>query len=277
MAGSMIGTSGLPKDAAVRGRHCMAGDVRIHYLEFGSSSAGTPLLLLPGITSPAATWAFVAGRLAGARRVVVPDIRGRGLSECRPGLGYTLDDYADDAQAVIAAAGLGRPAILGHSMGARIAAHLEARHPGTCATLILADPPLSGPGREAYPTPLESYLAAREAACRGAGIDDLRRFSPTWTDDQIALRLQWLPTCAVEAIVETHRNFHDEDIFASFPKIACPALLIHAARAKVVPSEMAARIVAMMPNGRAEAVDAGHMIPWDNLEDFLQVVERFLA
>jgi len=259
-----------------RGRHCMSGDVRIHYLDFNPAAPGTPLLLLPGITSPAATWAFVARRLAAKRRVVVPDIRGRGLSECRPGLGYGLDDYAGDAHAVIAAAGLGRPVVLGHSMGARIAAHLEAGQPGTCSRLILADPPLSGPGREPYPTPLQSYIGARDAACRGATIEDFRKLTPGWSDEQIALRLQWLPTCAVEAIVETHRNFHAEDIFPSFARISCPTLLIHAARARVVPAGEAARIAALMPQGRAEAVDAGHMIPWENLDDFLQAIERFL-
>ena len=278
MAGELsLAAATLSGSHAVRGRHCMSGDVRIHYLDFNSEATGVPVLLLPGITSPAATWAFVARRLAATRRVVVPDIRGRGLSENRAGLGYTLDDYSDDALAVISAAGLGRPNLIGHSMGARIAAHLEAREPGTCSRLILADPPLSGPGRDPYPTPLQSYTNARDAACRGASIEEFRKLTPGWSDAHIASRLQWLPTCAVEAIVATHRNFQEEDIFPSCPRILCPTLLIYAAKARVVPPEAAAQVVALMPHARAEAIDTGHMIPWEDLEGFLQAIERFLA
>lgn len=64
-----------------RGAHCMANGIRLHYLEFHSGPDQTPILLLPGITSPAMTWSFVAERLATTHRVFALDIRGRGLSE----------------------------------------------------------------------------------------------------------------------------------------------------------------------------------------------------
>lgn len=262
---------------SVRGMHCLANGIRLHYLDFNHTAPGAPVLLLPGITSPAATWAFVAQRLAVSRRVIVPDIRGRGLSENGPGLGYSLDDYARDALDLIGAVGLQDPIVIGHSMGARIAARLVATSPDAVAKLVLVDPPLSGPGREPYPTPLSSYLSAREAASRGATVEQFRSYTPTWTDDQIALRIQWLPTCSVEAITETHKNFQEEDIFPDFPKLSCPTLLVHAMRAKVIVPEMAAEVGRLLPNGQVVGVQAGHMIPWDNLEEFLDVTERFIA
>lgn len=262
---------------SVRGMHCLANGIRLHYLDFNHTAPGAPVLLLPGITSPAATWAFVAQRLAVSRRVIVPDIRGRGLSESGPGLGYSLDDYARDALDLIGAVGLQDPIVIGHSMGARIAARLVATSPDAVAKLVLVDPPLSGPGREPYPTPLSSYLSAREAASRGATVEQFRSYTPTWTDDQIALRIQWLPTCSVEAITETHKNFQEEDIFPDFPKLSCPTLLVHAMRAKVIVPEMAAEVGQLLPNGQVVGVQAGHMIPWDNLEEFLDVTERFIA
>lgn len=261
---------------SVRGAHCMANGIRLHYLDFNASADGVPILFLPGITSPAATWAFVAERLAGDRRVVVPDIRGRGLSENRPGLGYSLDDYAGDALGLIQAVGFERPVVIGHSMGARIAARMVATDPSVVARLMLVDPPLSGPGRKPYPTPLTSYLSAREAASRGATIEEFRAFTPHWTDEQIALRLQWLPTCSVEAITATHRNFHEEDVFADFPKLTCPTLLVHATQAQVVSPEEAREIVGLLPLGKSVGVRAGHMIPWDNLADFLTVTREFI-
>jgi N-formylmaleamate deformylase len=259
------------------GAHCTVQGIRLHYLEFGVRNKRPPILLLPGITSPAITWAFVAERLAASHRVIVPDIRGRGLSESRPGLGYTLDDYADDARGLIQELGLGQPTVIGHSMGARIAARLLAMDSGVASRLVLVDPPLSGPGRAPYPTPLSSYLSAIEAASHGATIEEFRRFTPTWTDEQISLRLEWLPTCSVEAVTQTYRNFHEEDVFPDFPRIDCPTLLIYAAKAKVVSPEQAAAIAALLPNGKAIPVQAGHMIPWDNLDDFLSAIRPFIG
>ncbi|MCW6507837.1 alpha/beta fold hydrolase [Lichenifustis flavocetrariae] len=259
-----------------RSAHCIANGIRLHYLDFSTGLRGAPIVLLPGITSPAATWAFVAERLAQTHRVVVPDIRGRGLSENRPGLGYGLNDYARDIHGLINALPIEHPIVIGHSMGARIAARLAATQPGLASKLVLVDPPLSGPGRAPYPTPLQSYLTAIEAASRGASVEAFRAFTPTWTDEQIALRLEWLPTCTVEAVTESHRSFHTEDIFPDFPRLECPTLLVHAAKAKVVPAEEAAEIAALLPHGKAIPVEAGHMIPWDNLEDFLAVMQPFL-
>ncbi|KIZ47124.1 MULTISPECIES: alpha/beta hydrolase [Rhodopseudomonas] len=259
-----------------RGGHRLVHGVRLHFLDFAEHHDGPAILLLPGITSPAETWAFVAERLAATHRVVVPDIRGRGLSDARPGLGYSLDDYAADALGLIAALGLEKPIVIGHSMGARIAGRLGATAPDVASKLVLVDPPLSGPGRTPYPTPLGSYLTAIDAASRGASIAEFRQFTPTWSDDQIALRLEWLPTCSVEAVTETHRNFQEEEIFPDFPRITCPCLLIYAGNAKVVSPEQAADIVRLLPDGRAVMVRAGHMIPWDNLDDFIAATLAFL-
>jgi N-formylmaleamate deformylase len=261
---------------ARRGAHCMANGIRLHYLEFFSEPKAPAILLLPGITSPGVTWSFVAEQLASTHRVFVLDIRGRGLSENRSGLGYTLDDYAGDARSVIEVLGLDRPVVIGHSMGARIAARLGATAQQLPSKLILVDPPLSGPGRAPYPTALSNYLNAIDAASRGATVDQFRRFTPTWTDEQIALRLEWLPTCSVEAVTQSHRMFHEEDIFPDFPHLICPTLFIYAAKATVVTAEQAKDIGRILPKGQTVSVAAGHMIPWDNLQDFLAAIRSFL-
>ena len=68
----------------LHGYHARANGVRQHLLRHGGQ--GPRMLLLPGITSPAITWGFVAERLAQHYDVHVLDFRGRGLSESRPGL-----------------------------------------------------------------------------------------------------------------------------------------------------------------------------------------------
>src|SRR6185312_5710965 len=129
---------------------------------------GSPVVvLLPGITSPAVTWGFVAERMAEFAHVFVLDNRGRGLSDQRPGLSYRLDDYADDTAGLLQTLGLVKPIILGHSMGARIALRTATRHPEAVGSLLLADPPVSGPNRRPYPSPLSQYLNRIAAASRG--------------------------------------------------------------------------------------------------------------
>src|SRR5438552_3520791 len=101
--------------------------LKLHHLEYGD--AGAAVVIVPGITSPAATWEFVSLDLARDYRVITVDIRGRGLSDT-PVAGFTLADYAGDVKAVIQQLGLENPALVGHSMGARIAAAVRVLHPG---------------------------------------------------------------------------------------------------------------------------------------------------
>src|SRR5439155_20727825 len=73
-------------------RWVTGGDLRLHVLDYGGD--GVPLVMLPGITSPAITMDFVARRLTDLVRPIVVDVRGRGLSD--DGDSYTLADYACD-------------------------------------------------------------------------------------------------------------------------------------------------------------------------------------
>ena len=60
------------------GFHVPANGIRHHLLRYGGK--GPKLLVVPGITSPAVTWGFVAETLAQHFDVHVLDVRGRGLS-----------------------------------------------------------------------------------------------------------------------------------------------------------------------------------------------------
>lgn len=142
--------------------------------------------------------------------------------------------------------------------------------------LILVDPPLAGPGRRPYEGALDYYLKLIEQASRGATLEEFRKLYPKWSDEQIALRLQWLPSCSVEAVTESHHNFHSEDVFGDIPNILCETLLLRAAKAKVVTPEDEAEILALNPRLRAVSINAGHMVPWENLPDFLAIVRAFI-
>jgi N-formylmaleamate deformylase len=250
-----------------------ANGIRLHYLAYGQ--AGQPLVIVPGITSPAITWEFVAEMLAGDFRVITMDVRGRGLSE-KPSSGYTLPDYAADAASFIEALELERPIVLGHSMGARIAAALGALHPEAPGPLIVVDPPLTGPGRRPYPFPLHVYVEALREAQAGATADDMRRYFPTWSDEQLQIRAEWLATCDERAVVETYENFAREDFFGYWRTLSAPLVFVYGEESPVVPPSGVEEVAAANPAAAIVGVpSAGHMIPWDNLPGFLTEVRRF--
>ena len=249
--------------------------VRLHHLEYGHGERTT--VVLPGITSPAITWEFVAEGLAADARVIVLDIRGRGLSEA-PATGYALTDYAADAAGVIDALGLQRPVVLGHSMGARIAAALGALHPDAVGPMIVVDPPLTGPGRPPYPTPLESFRQQLQEAYEGTSADAVLRFYPRWSRREAEIRAEWLPTCAEHAVVQTWEHFNTEDFFAFWRQLRPPLQFIYGEESPVITPEGLAEV--RRHNEAAEIVgipDAGHMIPWENLHDFVAAVRGFVT
>jgi N-formylmaleamate deformylase len=258
-----------------RSRVVDAGGVRLHTLEYGDR--GPTILVVPGITSPAITWEFVAVELAATARVVVLDVRGRGMSD-KPARGFTLPEYADDLRAVAAAFATTEELILlGHSMGARIAAAAVAREPSLAFATIVVDPPLTGPGRRPYPFPLHVYVDALHEAQAGATADDMAKYYPTWPRRELEIRAQWLATCDETAVVETYHNFHTEDFFAYWEHMPPPVAFIYGDDSPVVTRESLPEVAATNP--RAELVgipNAGHMIPFDNLSDFVAQVLDFV-
>lgn len=256
-----------------RSRWVSSGPIRLHALDYGGD--GVPVLVLPGITSPAIAMDFVARRLAGLVRPVVLDVRGRGFSDDGPS--YTLEDYAADTEAVITGLGLDGAVLLGHSMGARIAGLTAAKGRVALRGTILVDPPMSGPGRGPYPTTLATFQSQLQQARRGTDADEVARSWPRWPRREQELRARWLSSCGDEAVAATHRSFESEDFFDFWPSVPAPAVLVYGADSLVVTargaqeaarSNVAARLV--------EIPDAGHMVFWDNPDAALEAVRDVL-
>jgi N-formylmaleamate deformylase len=246
------------------------GSTRLHLLDYGGD--GVPLVILPGITSPAICMDFVARELTDLVRPVVVDVRGRGLSDS--GESYTLDDYASDTLAVLDL--VDDPLLLGHSMGARIAAVTALRRPlrGT----ILVDPPMSGPDRGPYPTTLEAFLGQLDQAVAGTTADEVAESWPRWPRREQELRSRWLSSCSREAIAQTHRGFETEDFFTTWPKVPAPTTLLYGADSPVVTAEGAREAAAANPGAElVEIPDAGHMVFWDNPEASLDLLRKALT
>lgn len=249
-----------------------------HEVLLYNESGRVDLYLVPGITSPAVAADFVAVELAAAGyRVAVPDVRGRDGSDIPGPGGYTLADYAADAAGVIEALELDRPVLVGHSMGARIVAAVSLRRPED-GPVVLVDPPVSGPGRDPYPTTREQFLTQLHEAQRGTDADAVRRFYPRWPDRELQVRAEFLASCDEVAVLESHAGFETEDFHEIFVRLTAPALLVRGAESPVVPEDAARELASLRPDIAIENVaGAGHMVPWDNLRGFLDVVLPYLA
>jgi len=258
------------------GRNVPVNGVRSHVLHY--RYPGPPLVLVPGITSPAITWGFVANRLAQVFDTFVVDVRGRGLSSSGPDLDYGLDAMAKDLTALIEALKVENVTVLGHSMGARVAIRAAARKSTGMGRLVLVDPPVSGPGRRSYPAKLSWYVDSIRLALQGMDAEDLRAFCPTWSDDQLNLRAEWLHTCFEPAIVTAFEGFHTDDIHKDLPGLALPVALMIAGRGGVIEPADESEIVSLNPAIRtARVLNAGHMIPWDDFDGFFQALDALLG
>jgi len=264
------------------GAHAHVNGIRQHYLHYGGASGARTqrdaVVLIPGITSPAITWGFVAERLGRHFDTYVIDVRGRGLSASGPGLDYSLDAQAADVLALAKALELTNYTLVGHSMGGRIAVRAACRQPAGLSRLVIVDPPVSGPGRRAYPATLPWYVDSIRLASRGMSGEEMRAFCPTWTQEQLQLRAQWLHTCYEPAIVRSFEDFGRDDVHAELSHIRQPMLLITAERGDVVRDEDVAEWQSLAPQTQHVRVpDAGHMIPWDNETGFYSAFGDFLG
>jgi N-formylmaleamate deformylase len=246
---------------------------RLHVLDYGGEKP--PLLVLPGITSPAITWDFIVAPFRDRVRPLVMDLRGRGLSES--GGGYGAPEFAADAAAAIDQLELERPLVLGHSLGARIAAALAARGDVDLGPVICVDPPLSGPGRGGYPTPRDSFEAQLDAGYDGTTADEVAAAYPLWPRSELLLRARWVGTCERDAVLATYDRFAEEDFFEWWAKVPAPAVLINGGGSPVVTATGLAEAREANPAARYATVPgAGHMVPWDNHSGFESALAEVL-
>ena len=107
---------------------------------------GPPVLLLHGYGETGEMWGPLAAALAPSRTVVVPDLRGLGLSSKPPG-GYDKASQArDDIRVVLETLGIGRTAIVAHDIGNMVAYAYAAQFPADTEKLAVIDAPLPGIG-----------------------------------------------------------------------------------------------------------------------------------
>ncbi len=108
----------------------------LHYLTGGD---GPPVLLIHGLGSSASVeWRLNLHALASRHRVLAVDLPGFGRS-AKPRIEYTLDFFVGRVAAFLAALDVSRVAVVGASLGGRVAAGLALQEPERVIRLCLVD------------------------------------------------------------------------------------------------------------------------------------------
>jgi pimeloyl-ACP methyl ester carboxylesterase len=104
---------------------------------------GPAVVLLHGYGETGDMWGALANDLVKDHTVVVPDLRGMGLSS-HPAGGYDKWTQAGDIRAVLDKLGIDRADIVGHDIGTMVAYAYAARYPDKTSRLVVMDSPVPG-------------------------------------------------------------------------------------------------------------------------------------
>ncbi|WP_293864565.1 alpha/beta hydrolase [uncultured Alsobacter sp.] len=106
---------------------------------------GPAVVLLHGYGETGDMWGPLAADLARDHRVIVPDLRGMGLS-AKPSGGYDKKTQGQDIAGVLSALGVDRVDLVAHDIGNMVGYAFAAQHRGAVGRFVLIDAPLPGVG-----------------------------------------------------------------------------------------------------------------------------------
>src|ERR1700730_4237 len=137
---AMAQVQGFP--ASFRTQDVQTNGATIHVRVGGQ---GPAVVLLHGFGETGDMWAPLAADLARDHTVVVPDLRGLGLSS-KPSGGFDKKTQAEDVDGVMTALGVQQADVVAHDIGNMVAFQFAARHPERVRRLVLIDAPVPGVG-----------------------------------------------------------------------------------------------------------------------------------
>jgi pimeloyl-ACP methyl ester carboxylesterase len=242
-------------------------------LFYERAGGGRELLFVPGWCCDHTWFQPQFEHFSRTHTVTALDLRGVGRSDV-PADGYAIRDFADDVARLCSEVGIGRPVVVGHSLGGMIAVELAARHPELASALVLVDP---GPIDPLHATvqqfvDLATRLAGPDGeAVRRAYVSDMGAYDGA-LGRQIADAMCAVPLPVAAAVI---RGVNEWDGRAAFARCAVPVLLL---RAELGPEPDAVRLQALKPGLQVGVtVGAGHFHQIEVADQVNAMIERFLS
>ncbi len=273
-------------------RTAKVNGIRLHYLDWGldrGPADAPPVVLLHGITGHARVWDHLAERLAPRHRVLALDQRGHGDSDPAPDDDYRVGTMADDVAAFVGSLRLDRFALLGHSMGGRIAIKYAADHAARLERLVIVDigPDINLAGLQRVRDMMAN--APERIESEEWAVEYIRRANPLQDVDMLRERvrhglrrapdgeLTWKYAKGLRDMMREGRR-DAVDLWEPLPRIPCPTLIVRGAESDILSAEVAKKMAERLPDGRVvEIAGAGHTVPADRPEEFVRQIRAFLA
>ncbi|MDT7571243.1 MAG: hypothetical protein QOE05_1417 [Actinomycetota bacterium] len=231
-------------------------------LYWEESGAGAPLLLIQGLGWSADMWYSLVPELETAYRVIRYDARGIGRSDVPAGP-YRIERMADDAIAVLRAAGVDAAHVLGVSLGGIVAQEVALRHPAAVTSLILG---CTHPGGAETIWPDAEVLAALKNRA-STSFDDLvaqaREFAyapgARCVEEDIRRRLE-LPTSNEGYEAQLMGGLTFQGTTSRLPSLTVPVLVFTGDLDRMVPPKNSENIAAAVPGATLVVIPgAGHV------------------
>ncbi|MGI8855563.1 MAG: alpha/beta fold hydrolase [Thermomicrobiales bacterium] len=243
---------------ADRWLHC--GNLRYHYrIAAPTGGEGTPLVLVHGLGVSGAYWRRVQPLLAARRPVYAVDLPGFGRTT-HP---RTILDTGGQAWALadwLAALGLPRAHLMGHSAGGQIVAAFAAAYPERVARLVLV---ASTIGRES-----PQFLPHLPKL-----LHDLLREKPSLLPVLIADGLRAGPW----HILRTDMAITRDDTLATVARVTAPLLVIRGTRDTIVSDRETQQLRRAAPHASYVAIPrAPHVVQWSHPHAVAAAVNAFL-
>jgi pimeloyl-ACP methyl ester carboxylesterase len=131
-----------PLPSSFRAENVQANDATIHVRVGGK---GPAVVLLHGYGETGDMWSPMAANLARDHTVIVPDLRGLGLSS-KPAGGFDKKTQAGDVAAVLDRLNIKQADLVTHDIGNMVGYAFAAQHPQRVRRFVLIDAPLPGVG-----------------------------------------------------------------------------------------------------------------------------------
>lgn len=242
--------------------------VRLAFEERGS---GVPVLLIAGQATGRRGWGPFAEALTEDFRVIAFDHRGIDESGEGDPARYSTRVFADDAVAVLDAAGVAAAHVVGHSMGGRVAQWLAAEHPARVRRLVL------------IATSAGDRVGARRDPAAVADLlsGDRDRMTPlffdaAWAAGHPEVVDAFFTRTASRAALRGHfAASRDHDAVEALGRIRAETLVVHGARDTLTPVDHARLLAAGIAGARLDERDAGHGLHLDTPE-VVAAVRAFL-
>jgi pimeloyl-ACP methyl ester carboxylesterase len=252
---------------------------RLAYDELGGGGGGPPVVLLHGFAVCRRFWDEVAPAIAAHHRVLVLDWVGYGTSS-RPGRRLGLTGHAAAAGAFLTGVAGPRCFLVGHSMGASIAALVAAARPEQIERLVLCNPLVRAadglyPRSKRLTRPWLRPIVKR--------LMGLRPFVQ-WLASSSTYATP-LPEALIDAAMEADRevllsdalDLARLDLVADLARLSMPVLLFGSDRDAVVRPRQTDLAAAQIKDVTVHRFSCGHCPPLESPRDFLAQLEGFLA